>query len=266
MNQQALNTPSNTQQFSALDAAISQHNAINELEKFGEYLKQTALNHVELRVFFASLWAFFREVPTGILALSLRVSDDWMSKYDEWEGTSRAAPILYANVDEFGLQSDQKLLPTHHHLFIELAHVLGVQRQDLLASANILPAGRYFGQLTRDYYRQKDIPAAIGFHLASEFTSSVEFQFFLDGFKAHQEAYQLIGEKQSALTFFKIHTMVEPLHLELGKLSARNYLEKNPEAITEIEVGAMAFMEGFEKLFSSLNHHLFERKTEAYAA
>ena len=244
--------------FAELEKKMSKHNAVAELNKFGDNLKNNVLSEEGLYSFFGTLWAFFREVPTGILALALRVSDDWMAKGNEWEATSKAAPILYANVDEFGLQSDQKLLPTHHGLFIKLMDALNLNRKKLLQSVNILPGGKLLGQATFDYYRNQSIPAGIGFHMASEFTSSLEFQHFLDGFKTHLDAYGLTGSKQSTLAFFQIHTLVEPLHLELGKLSAIDYLETDENSIKEIERGAIAFMNGFEKLFSDLNSHVFE--------
>jgi hypothetical protein len=244
--------------FDDLNKQMSAHPATQALDKFGAHLKGNLLNEAYLKTFFGTLWAFFREVPTGILALSLKVSDDWMENYDEWEGTCRAAPILYANVDEFGLQSSERLLPTHHQLFIKLMDTLGLNRGALLESKHILPEGKSFGRTTREYYRERSIPEGIGFHMASEFTSSLEFQHFLDGFNAHLEAYGLSGKNKSALSFFQIHTQVEPLHLELGKLCARNYLEKKPNAIDEIRTGMIAFMDGFEKMFDSFNKAFFE--------
>lgn len=243
--------------FEDLESRITQHNAVNELHAFGYNLKSNVLKEEHLYVFFSTLWAFFREVPTGILSLALRISDDWMLNHDEWEGTGKAAPILYADVDEFGLQSDSKLFPTHHHLFLKLIEALNLDKRRLLEHVNIEESGKKFGELTREYYRIKSIPKGIGFHMASEFTSSVEFQYFLDGFKANKNTYGLIGDNQSALSFFHIHTVVEPLHLELGKLAAKDYLEKDNRVIHDIEDGAIAFMDGFETLFHCLNNRLF---------
>ena len=51
--------------------------AIRELYLFRDNLIKHALSKDLLTKFFASLWAFFREIPTGILSLALRLSDHW---------------------------------------------------------------------------------------------------------------------------------------------------------------------------------------------
>lgn len=241
----------------ALSQELENHNAIKTLESFGQKLKNTKFTKKQLNIFFGTLWAFFREIPTGILSLSLKITDDWMENYNEWEGTAIAAPVLYANVDEYGIQSDISLKPTHHQLFKNLVKILGINENDLLLQENILDDGLKFGKTTREYYRNRSIAEGVGFHLSSELTSSLEFQHFFDGFKAYAEYYNLVGNTQSALSFFTIHTQVEPLHLELGKKVANTYIEKMPRIKDQIFDGAIVFMDGFDRMFKEFNNKLF---------
>lgn len=243
--------------FEQLDTQIQNHKAVKELQLFGQNLLNTPLDNRGLKLFFGTLWAFFREIPTGISALALHISDDWMKNENEFEGTAKAAPVLYANVDEFGLSNETKLLPTHHQLFIKLVKIIGLSEQDVLANENVLSSGKSFGKITREFYRNKTVGHGIGFHLASEFTSSIEFQYFLDGFKQYSNHYNLIGDNKSALAFFHIHTLVEPIHLSLGKQIACTYIAKFPEVEEQIHEGAMVFMDAFYSMFAEMNTVIF---------
>jgi hypothetical protein len=65
-------------------------------------LRKKPLDGAGLRLFFASTAEFFREVPGGILALALRLTDDWMP-HARFGAVEKGAQILYSAVDEFGL-------------------------------------------------------------------------------------------------------------------------------------------------------------------
>ena len=59
-----------------LDGSIRQHQGWMALEAFGQLLSNKALDERALKYFLASTACFFREIPGGILALALRVTDD----------------------------------------------------------------------------------------------------------------------------------------------------------------------------------------------
>jgi len=243
--------------FKELRESLDAHNALVELGKFGRNLASRPLSKEELKIYFSTMWAFFREVPTGILALALHVSDDSLDR-DEWNGTAKGAHILFADVDEFGLQTlHKKFQPTHHHLFRDLVHFLGVEDSDFKNPKYVLNAGKEFGAVTREYYKFKPIEAGLGFHLASELTSSIEFRYFLDGFKKYKEDYGIASDNDPILTFFRIHTLVEPMHLAQSEKIIQHYLELDASKIDQVKEGAYAFMEGFERLFAALNARIY---------
>src|SRR5688500_2635855 len=81
---------------------IESHPGMFALKRFGEQLRKRPLDPAARCVFFASTAEFFREVPGGILALALRLTDDW-APHDRFGAVEKGAQILYSAVDEFGL-------------------------------------------------------------------------------------------------------------------------------------------------------------------
>jgi hypothetical protein len=240
-----------------LQAEINRHPALKALEAFGKNLKNKALDPIGLKTYFATMWAFFKEIPVGILTLASRVIDDWMA-HNIWEGTAKGAHILFADVDEFGLQiSHKKILPTHHQLFKELTQHVGVQVTDLMNDQYILKEGVELGKQTYKFYRKEPISAGLGFHFSSELSSSIEFIYFLEGFTKHKEVYQLQSDNDPVLTFFRVHTAVEPMHLAQSQEVIQSYITRESSFIHEIRRGAHAFMDGFEALFFALNKTLY---------
>lgn len=242
------------QKLDDLERHISEHYAMKELSYFGELLASAPLNGYGLKTFFATMDPFFKNIPTGVLALALRISDDWMER-DRYNATAMGAYVLFADVDEYGLQHMQSkgLQPTHHQLFLELTHRLGITKEDLKDQRYRLAAGCEFGNHTTEYYRTRSIGEALGFHLASETTSSREFIYFLKGFQAFKEVYGLKSNHDPVLEFFRVHTLVEPMHKAMGRSIIDIYYEENPEILEDVEKGVLAFMEGFGKLFQALN-------------
>src|SRR5690348_3879916 len=86
----------------AASLRIESHPGMFALRRFGEQLRRRPLDAAGRRLFFASTAEFFREVPGGILALALRLTDDWMP-HDRFGAVAKGAQILYSAVDEFGL-------------------------------------------------------------------------------------------------------------------------------------------------------------------
>lgn len=255
-NEQALRDTKYDATYNNIATSIVRHGAITELDRFGQILANKPLDHERLAVFFGTVWAFFKDVPAGIIALAARVTDEWI-KEDTWNGTAKAAHILYASVDEYGLHQHSKhMLPTHHQMFKELTSHLGLSDADLFDPKHVLPEGVAMGNNTHRMYRSEFLGEALGFHLASEMTSSREFQYFLEGFQKYASEYGLKDQDDPVLAFFAIHCDVEPMHVATGRDILVSYLEKNDNIGPQALRGAMAFMDGFEQMFAALNKRL----------
>src|SRR5262245_28551992 len=187
---------------------IESHPGMCSLRSFGEQLRSRPLDPTGLRLFFASTAEFFREVPGGILALSLRLTDDWM-EHERFGAVEKGAQILYSAVDEFGLhQLRRGVQASHHAFFLETAAAFGVTRAALEDPTAITAAAREMAALTALFYRRRPIGESLGFHLASELTSDIEFTLCLEGLQAHAARYGLSGPDDPKLGFYLIHTQV----------------------------------------------------------
>lgn len=240
-----------------LERNIMAHQAMGNLDAFGANLARQPMDSEQQKVFFASMRAFFKDIPTGILALALRVSDDW-ERFEPYEGTAKGAYILFADVDEYGLQDQHVgIQKTHHQLFRDLTEHLGISVEDLQNPKYIVPAGPALGDTTTRFYRESPVPEGLGFHLASETTSCREFVHFLRGFQAHADHYKLNSENDPVLDFFQVHIKVEPLHKSNGRKIMELYQSRNPATIVGVRSGAMEFMDGFGDLFSQINKRIY---------
>lgn len=241
--------------YSELATRIVTHSAIVELDRFGQLIQNQALSEQELNTFFATLWAFFKDVPSGIVSLSAKITDELLVD-DPWQASAIAANVLYASVDEFGLQDQERRLKTHHQLFKDLLTHFNVTNKELLSDKYRLPAGTAMGDSTYRYYRSSKIGEALGFHLASEMTSSREFQYFLAGFKSFPEHYGLTQPDCDELIFFKIHCDVEPMHVATGRDVLVNFFARDAKIYQDALHGATEFLNNFGELFRALNQRL----------
>lgn len=238
-------------------AIIEHHDALVELKLFEKKLLDNPLNKQQLQCFFSTLWPFYRETPKGILSLSLRLCDKWMTK-NEWEATANAAYVLNANCDEFGISNSARGFQlTHHQLFQQSVSHFGFSANDILSEINKLSAGEKMGEISHAFYRQESVPAGLGFHLASEYTSNLEFTAFLNGFMRHEAHYQLHDLNNPVVHFFKIHTMIEPEHQQQSEVSIQKYLDAFPNSLTEIQRGISVYLSAYKNLFSAYNQELF---------
>ncbi len=261
-NEKAKGIGSADDEYTRIATAITRHQAIQELDDFGRIISDRPLNPDELALFFSTVWAFFKDVPSGIISLAARVTDDWM-RDDPWNGSAKAAHILYASVDEYGLHQHTKhMLPTHHHLFLKLINHLGLTDKEIFSQEYMLPEGVAMGNNTHRMYRSDSIGEALGYHLASEMTSSREFQYFFEGFKKYSDVYKLTGEDDPVLSFFAIHCDVEPMHVATGRDILVSYINKDPKIANHAMTGAMAFMDGFANMFKALNDKLSSKAIE----
>lgn len=240
-----------------LTKTIKTHTAMHELNAFGKNLKKRGLNIDELKILMATLWSFYKETPSGILSLSLRLYDFW-KKINAWEAMEKSAYVLSTAVDEFGLTDIHKtFLPTHHQLFLNTAQYFKISVNDLISSQYTLPAGEQIGKSSFVFYRKKSLSLALGFHYASELTSWPEFKYLFEGFLSNKEAYSIHSENDPAMKFFHIHTIIEPEHSNNTKEILRIYLEFLPESKSNIIEGAIAYLSCYKQLFNSLNQKLF---------
>jgi len=236
----------------AVALRIESHPGMFALRRFGEQLRKKPLDSIGLRLFFASTAEFFREVPGGILALALRVTDDWMP-HERFGAVEKGAQILYSAVDEFGLhQLRRGVQASHHAFFLETAAAFGVTRAALDDPAAVTQAAREMAALTALFYRRRPVGEGLGFHLASELTSDVEFTLCLEGLRAHAAHYGLSGPDDPKLGFYIIHTQVEPMHGASSRTAVRDYLARRPDCTAEIAAGADAFMDAYGRFFATL--------------
>lgn len=236
-----------------LKQEIITHPGMQALQQFGENLKAKPLDNDTMKVFMASLWEFFRETPLGILSLSLRLGDFWMA-HDPWKATAKAAHILCADVDEFGLHDMRNSFsPTHHELFQITAQHFNITTADLLNKGNIIGAALQTSKAFIQYYRHEPLPVALGFHLASELTSWPEFKNLLAGMLAHKQVYRVTSERDKAMTLFWVHTLVEPMHLDNSEKIILDYCQIDTNAMQQVRTGALAYMDCYEELFTALD-------------
>ncbi|WP_413208232.1 iron-containing redox enzyme family protein [Rhodospirillum sp. A1_3_36] len=243
-------------EYNKVAEAIVSHPAIQELDKFGSLLKDNPLDLDSRAAFLATCWPFFKTVAAGILILSARITDELLET-DPWDAQPQGAFILFASVDEYGLHQTNKFNQPHHILFKELSEHLGVSTYHLASSDFVEHAGKAMGELSNRYYRDVSIGQSLGFHLASEMVSSREFLYFLEGFQNHAEYYGLKDKNDPVLSFFKVHSIVEPMHAETGKKSLLYFLNRDPEMAGDVMEGALAFMDGFDNMFKSINSRVF---------
>ena len=140
---------------------------------------------------------------------------------------------------------------------MQSAQHFNIDRGALVAQENILSSGKLMGELSYEYYRRQSVGAGLGFHLASEYTSFLEFSAFLNGFMEHKDYYSLSENENPVVQFFKIHTVVEPMHQSLSEKVIENYVEKKPDSVQEIRRGMEAYFAAYNQLFCEFNSRLF---------
>lgn len=234
-------------------ADIERHPAMDKLKQFGDGLKRRPLSHEELAVFWASTCEFFKGIPCGILSLGLRVADDWLEE-DRFGAVTRGASVLYSAVDEFGLhQLDRGIQDSHHTLFLDMVLAFGFSPSDMLERKNILPEAIDMDRLVYRFYRERSIPEGLGFHLASEITSDIDFQLCYEGFRSFPEAYGLKSEndEEGKLEFYRIHTLVEPMHGSTSRDAVLDYLNADLSLEKEVRNGVDEYMECYDRLLAA---------------
>lgn len=239
-----------------LQREIAAHDGWEKLEEFGRKLVERPMEREGLKIFLASTSTFFKEIPGGILALALRVTDDWMTR-DRFNAVGMGARVLLSAVDEYGLHEPHKgYQKTHHELFVDMTHMWGLSTSDLLDPKYVIPESIELAAVTRDFYRSRHLGEGLGFHFASEKTSDREFQLCMRGFTHFWTSYALKSASDPTLNFYHIHTLVEPMH---GSTSADivTAYGKDPVNAEYIAAGAAAFMEGYGQFWTALTRAVY---------
>jgi hypothetical protein len=244
-----------------LDEDIQSHKGWEQLEEFGALINNRALERHELVTFLASTGCFFKEIPGGIVALALRITDDAAygedDDHDHFGAVERGAKILYAAVDEYGVDTSlQSFQPSHHQLFLDMVNRMGITKAELFDKANIIEEAWPLRQLTYDGYRTKSVAYGAGFHYGSERSSDREFVLCYEGLNKHIDAYTLPGDEAGEgdlglLNFYYIHTLVEPMHGS-SSWDAVQFYSKTDADIQQAHQGAMDWMEYYGNFWASL--------------
>lgn len=250
----------------ALKDAVFSHPAVGILKKFEENLKSRLLTRDEIQVLLASEGMFVLEVPPGIVALASRMTDEWFKK-EPFAATGRAARILFAAVDEYGLNDmEHGLLPSHHQLYVDMAAHWNITAKDLLDDRNIVPTAKEFAGTIGDYYRKRPIVEALGFHVANEATAPLDFGVFLATFREYREQYGLKAQNDPHLNFLLVHDDVEVSHREMGIEAVQLYTNGDPKLVSQARRGVFAYMECYGRFFAQLNDRIFgQQDTRARA-
>ena len=239
-----------------LDEEIQSHLGWAQLEEFGALINNRALKRDELVTFLASTGCFFKEIPGGILALALRVSDDWMDD-DHFDAVENGAKILYSAVDEYGIDTNLQIFTrTHHQLFLDMCKRMGISKAELFDKSNIINEAWPLAKLTHDYYRTGSVARGVGFHYSSERSSDREFVLCYEGLTKFVDTYTLKDDKPEEndlglLNFYYIHTLVEPMHGNSSAESVQLY-SSNQDNRQQVLDGAMAWMKYYGEFWAAL--------------
>lgn len=240
-----------------LKTQVFSHPAVGILNSFGENLRSRPLDDDEMRTLLASEGRFVLEVPPGIVRLAGRMTDDWFT-HDPFGATGRAARILFAAVDEYGLNDMQTgLLPSHHQLYVDMAAHWGMSAADLADRRYIVPSAYAFGDVIRDYYRERPIVEGLGFHVANEATAPLDFGVFLRSFQEFRDDYGFADDDDPILNFLLVHEDVEVSHREMGVETVQLYTDGRPDLVERARRGVLAYMECYGRFFAELNEAIF---------
>jgi len=242
---------------SELKSVVFDHPSIAILNRFEENLHSRPLTNGEMRILLASEGTFVLEVPPAIVNLSSRITDERF-KTDPFGSTGMAARILYAAVDEYGLNQMESigLLPSHHQLYLDMAAHWGMSAEDLIKDEYIVSEAKKFSKTISVFYRKKPIIQSLGFHVANETTAPLDFGVFLRVFQKYRREYN-IAPNDPMLNFLMIHEDVEESHREMGVEMVQMYADGKDDLIEESKVGVYAYMDAYGRFFDQLNSTIF---------
>jgi hypothetical protein len=241
----------------ALRTRATSHPGLRHLREFGDNLLKRPLTREELCRMFASEGAFVIQIPPGILRLASRLTDEWLT-VRPYKALGRAARVLFAAVDEYGLnQIEQGLLPSHHQLYLDIVAHWGITEAEIIDPKNIVSEGRRFADTIAEYYRERPLVESLGFHIANEATAPLDFGVYVRSLRKFHKEYGLKHENDPVLNFFIVHDDVESSHCDMGVEMAQIYTQCDPAMLAQVAKGVDAFMDGYCAYFAQINAALF---------
>jgi heme oxygenase-like protein len=243
----------------SLTEVVTNHEAMQVLEAtFGEGLKRAPLERDTLEAFLACHVASVRSVPTSILALAMRISNELLH-HDYFNAHAVAARTLFAAAHEYGLaNTEHGITRTHFQLYRDGLRSWGFDETAILTDRRIFPECAEITAYIDDVALNRPIAKALACHFALEEVADREFVLLWEGFSRHWKAYGLRGTDDPALSFYHIHTIQEPLHGEYGLQALTMYLEHVPtdaailvEGVEEWMAIYLRWLQAFERAFFS---------------
>lgn len=232
-----------------LEKMILEHEGWDVMEDYGRLLKSRVMPRNTLKKYFANQMVTAWDVPPGILALALRVSDDWMMR-DPFASHGVAAKTLFAGIHEYGLHAPERLgLAKHHFLLLKEAHQSwGFDAEELHRmkdSKDIFPEAHLLAKCIYDFLRLRPVAQGVGAHMAIEVTADREWGLNYEAFHELWKAYGLKGPDDPAIGFYAIHDEQEPIHASLTTEVAELYANIGQEK--DVMIGISEFLEAWAK-------------------
>lgn len=250
MNIQALSTK--------LSHTVRDHRAMEILEAtFGTELKRAPLPRATLEHFLACHVASVKSVPTSILSLAMRISNELLP-HDYFNAHAVAARTLFAASHEYGLaNTEHGITQTHFQLYRDGLQSWGFDPRAILADPRVFPECHEINAYIDELAFRAPVAKALACHFALEEVADREFVLLWEGFSKHWEAYGLRGTDDPALGFYQIHTVQEPLHGEYGLQALQMYLEHIPTDDDILVEGVAEWMAIYERWLAAFQRAFF---------
>ena len=242
-----------------LQQVVGGHEAMRVLEAtFGNELKRAPLARDTLKWFLACHVASVRSVPTSILALAMRLSNELLP-HDYFNAHAVAARTLFAAAHEYGLANTEAgITQTHFQLYRDGLRSWGFDENEILGDPRIFPECAEINAYIDEVAMHAPVATALACHFALEEVADREFVLLWEGFGKHWRAYGLKGTDDPALSFYQIHTVQEPLHGEYGLEALTMYLQHVPtdesvlvEGVADWMAIYLRWLKAFERAFFS---------------
>ncbi len=242
-----------------LHQVVREHEAMAILEAtFGNELKRAPLARDTLKWFLACHVASVRSVPTSILALAMRISNELLP-HDYFNAHAVAARTLFAAAHEYGLANTEVgITQTHFQLYRDGLRSWGFDPNEILGDPRVFPECAEINAYIDDVAMNGSVAKALACHYALEEVADREFVLLWEGFSQHWQAYGLKGPDDPALGFYQIHTVQEPLHGVYGLEALMMYLQHVPTDESVLVDGVadwmaiyLRWLEAFKRAFFS---------------
>lgn len=240
----------------ALKQAVFDHPAARILASLEEKLSRGPLDRDRMRILLASEGSFVLELPPAIVALSSRITDHYFA-VSPFQATGIAARVLYAAVDEYGLnEMSTGLLPSHHLLYAEMAAHWQITQEELTDPRYVVPEAARMAKTVNAYYRHRPLFEAMGCHIANETSAPLDFGVLSRYFKRFAAEFDLDANGR-ILGFLTVHEDVEESHCDMGLEVVQMLMHEDPTALEQAHAGVQAYMDAYLRMFAQLEEVLF---------